>query len=435
MKSIVLSTLFSWISRLCAIVLNLVGIPLALAKLGPSRFGLLLVVLSIGSWIGFANIGTGRLVANIVARRRKAASRFTIEMISFATVLTAGFNLLLFGVATALFVLVMSFAPVDDVIAANYRDFVVSVVILFLAMALWFFLSIFEGIDAGHHQLHRLYIFHLCSYLVSLAALFMLFPAHPSIWLAAALLNLGFLLGSIAHAADVVRRNSRLFSLNFTWNPRIAQLLLLSSVDFTIISLGIGVMTQLAPGLFGFIYGPESILELGIFMRLMQSYSALVLAFTYPLSNIVASRLKARELEPTVHTVRISLILLLVGAGSAGCAFFLIGNFVLSFWLRTSVALDSVFLSSASLLIVIITFHFFFSALLVATNEVRKAASVQLGEALAYLPLTYICFKLEGQGGILVAMDVVMFAGVVIMAGAVRRNPVLGAVFAMGRKA
>jgi O-antigen/teichoic acid export membrane protein len=433
MKSIVLSTVFSWLSRLCAIILNLVGIPLALAKLGPSRFGLLLVVLSIGSWIGFANIGTGRLIANVVARRRKAASRFTIEMISFATVLAAAFNLLLFVAATTLFILAMHFITANEAIAANYHEFFISVVTLFFAMALWFFLSIFEGIDAGHHQLHRLYIFQVCSYLVSLTVLLLLFPARPSIWLAAALLNLGFLLGSLAHAADVVRRNSHLFSLNFVWSRRIARLLLLSSIDFTIINLGLGVMFQLAPGLFGFVYGPESVLELGIFIRLMQSYGALVISFTYPLSNVLASRLKARENESALHTGRISLLLLIAGGGLAGCIFFATGDVVLSFWLRTSVELDRFFRLGASLLITITALHLLFSALLVAASEIRRAAYIHLGEAVAYPPLAYIFFWLYGQSGILLAMDLVFGAGVLVMVTKLRGHAVLSQLFRVSR--
>jgi len=429
MKSIVLSTMFSWLSRLCAITLNLVGIPLALAKLGPTRFGLLLVVLSIGSWIGFANIGTGRLIANVVARRRKAASRFTIEMISFATVLAAAFNFFLFVAATTLFVLAMHFITANEAITANYREFFISVVTLFFAMALWFFLSIFEGIDAGHHQLHRLYMFQLCSYLVSLAALLLLFPAHPSIWLAAALLNLGFLLGSLAHAADVVRRNRSLFSQNFVWNRRIARLLLLGSIDFTIISLGLGVMYQLAPGLFGFIYGPGSVLELGIFMRLLQSYGAIVIAFTYPLSNVLASRLKARENDSAVHAARISLLLLAAGGGVGSCIFFAAGNPILSFWLRTEVELDPIFLLSGSLLIVITALHLLLSALLIAAAEIRKASYIHLAEVVAYLPLAFIFFKLHGQSGVLLAMDIIFGAGVLAMIATLRRHAVMSRLF------
>jgi|GEM_PF-4966376 O-antigen/teichoic acid export membrane protein len=429
MKAILFSAAAGWLSRALAIVLNLVGIPLALAKLGPSRFSLLLVVLSIGSWIGFANIGMGRVIANTVARSRKSASRFKTETVSLALVLTAYLNLLLFAVATVLFLLAVSFIQLNEIIAANYREFVVSVVVIFFCMSLWFFLSIFEGIDAGNHQLYRLYLFHLGSYAVSLIFLVFIFPVYPSIILAAVLLNAGFLFGSTVHALDVVRRNRELFSRRWKWSSRIVRRLLLSSLDFTIIGLGIGVQYQLATGLFGFISGPQAVLELGIFIRLMQSYGALLIAFTYPVSNIVAAKLKMRENFAATRIVRLSGVIVLAGACLGGVGFWLFGNFALSLWLRTAVELDRLFVLSASLLIVLSAAQFFLSALLIGTSNVREAAMLQMWQAVAYLPLGYGFFGLWGQDGVLLAMDVVMGAGAIVMVRAIRRHPVLHAAF------
>jgi O-antigen/teichoic acid export membrane protein len=433
MKSILLATLTSWCARFVAIALNIVGIPLALGRLGPSRFSLLLVILSIGSWIGFANIGMGRVISNIVARRRRSTSRFTIETVSLATVLAAVLNLLLFVIATGLFFLLMSIVPLTDVIAANYREFVVSIVSLFFALSLWFFLSVFEGIDAGHHRLHRLYVFQLGSYLLSLVILLLVFPAHPSIWFAACLLNVGFLLGSICHAADVVRRNRTLFSLKFKWPTRLVRLVLLSSLDFTIISLGIGVVYQLATGLFGIIAGPHAVVELGILMRLMQSYGALLVAFTYPVSNIVASKLKRQELTSVVHTVRLSGLMLLGGASIGAGGFLLLGNPILSFWLRSPIDLDRPFLIGGALLIFFSSLHFFLAALLIGTAATKTASRIHIAEAVVFVPIAYLLFRGAGQSGVLVAMDIVVGAGALMMVGCLRAHPVLGELFAANK--
>lgn len=412
-----------------AIALNIVGLPLALEKLGPSRFGLLLVILSIGSWIGFGNFGTGRVIANIVARRRKRGSRFAIETISLTTMLSAVLYLLLFTVATTLFFLFMSFAPLTEVIAANYHEFVVSTIGLFFALSLWFFLSIFEGIDAGHHQLHRLYLFHLVSYAVSLAVLLFVFPSHPSISHAAYLLNLGFLLGSILHSIDVVRRNWEMFTFNVEWRPQIIRLVMLSSLDFTIISLGLGIIFQLSTGLFGFIAGPHAVFELGIFMRLMQSYGALVIAFTYPLSNIIASKLKMRERASAVHTARLSGAMLLAAASFGACGFFLFGPFALSFWLKSEIHLDRLFLVSASLLIILSASHFFLAALMIGTADTRKASYIHIGEAVVFAPLAYVLFQTLQQGGVLLAMDIVLAAGTLVMIRQLQPHAILGKLF------
>ena len=429
MKAILLSTGSAWMARLLAIALNIVGLPLALDRLGPSRFGLLLVVLSIGSWVGFANIGMGRVVANIIARRRKLSSTFAVTAVSTATTLAALFNIALFVVSTAIFMLVMAYAPLGDTVAANRTEFITSIVSLFFAMSLWFFLSIFEGIDAGRHQLHRLYVFQLGSYALSLILLFVIFPAHPSIPLAAYLLNLGFLLGCMVHALDVIRRNRDLFTSHVTWQPRVVRRLLFSSLDFTIISLGIGILFQLATGLFGMIAGPASVVELGIFMRLMQSYGALVIAFTYPLSNIVASKIKARDFTSAIQTVRISAALLVVGSSIGAITFAIFARDLLSLWLRSAFHVDGLFLIAGALLIVIAPVHFYLTALLIGINETKHAARLQLVSAAAFLPVAYAMFWRWQQSGILLALDIVLMMAIVLMALRLRKHPVLGRVF------
>lgn len=426
MKSIMLSTFSAWLARILAIVLNLFGIPLALEKLGPSRFGLLLVILSIGSWVGFANIGTGRVVANIVARRRNLSSRFASNTISLATMLAAVFNALLFIVATGLFFLFVWLVPLPTVIAENYHEFVVSIVSLFFALSLWYFLSVFEGIDAGRHQLYRLYLFQLVSYVISLLVLLFYFPAYPSISFAAYLLNLGFLLGVILHAIDVVRRNAGLFTVKIEWRAQLVRHVILDSLNFTIISLSLGIVFQLATGLFGFVAGPESVVEIGIFLRLLQSYGALVIAFTYPLSNIVASRLKAREYASTVRIVRTSGLLLFAASALGAGLFLKFGTLVLSFWLKSQFHADALFLVSASSLIVMSAIHFFLTALMIATADSARASYIHIGEAAAFVPLACVLFYSLQQGGVLLGMDIVLGAGVLAMMGCLRRHSILG---------
>ncbi|WP_028134718.1 hypothetical protein [Bradyrhizobium japonicum] len=429
MKAILFSAAAGWLARLLAILLNLVGTPIVLAELGPSRFGLLLVILSISSWIGFANVGMGRVIANTVARTRRSTSAFKTETVSLATALSAVINLLLFGAAAAALMVFMWMVPVNETILANYSESIVTVLVVFFGLALWFFLSIFEGIDAGHHQLHRLYLFQVASYAVSFALLLFVFPAHPSIVFAAVLLSLGFLFGSVFHALDVVRRNRDLFSSEWRWKPRIARRLLLSSVHFTIISLGIGILYQLATGLFGLIAGPDAVIELGIFMRLMQSYGGLVVAFTYPLSNILATKLKMRDELTAARIVRLSGAVLLAGSCLGGGVFWLFGNLALSIWLRTTIELDRLFLTAAALLVVLSALQFFFSALLIGTSNIREAARLQVWQSLIYVPIACVLFKIWGQEGVLLAMDAVMSAGLAIMIRCVWNHPVIKAAF------
>jgi Na+-driven multidrug efflux pump len=194
--------------------------------------------------------------------------------------------------------------------------------------------------------------------------------------------------------------------------------------------LGIGVVYQLSTGFFGVIAGPETVVELGIFMRLMQSYGALVISFTYPLSNIVASKLKRREFASVIHTVRLSGILLLAGASTGAVGFLLLGNPILSFWLRSAIDLDRVFLLGASVLIVLSAVHFFLAALLVGTADIKMAARIHIVEATVFIPIAYVLFQLFQQGGALLAMDIVLGCGNLMMIRRLRIHPVLGELFA-----
>jgi hypothetical protein len=202
--------------------------------------------------------------------------------------------------------------------------------------------------------------------------------------------------------------------------------IIFSSINFTVISLGTGVLYQLGTGLFGFIAGPETVLELGIFLRLLQSYGAMVIAVTYPLSNVVASGLKAREYPSTLRTVRLSGLMLLAGSSFGAGVFLLFGQAALSYWLKSPVHLDGLFLAGASLLIVLSAVHFFLVALLIGTVEIRKASAIHIGEAAVFVPLACVLFYALHQGGILLAMDIVLIAGCLVMMRNLRRHQVLG---------
>jgi O-antigen/teichoic acid export membrane protein len=213
----------------------------------------------------------------------------------------------------------------------------------------------------------------------------------------------------------------------------VLRLLLLSSVDFTIISLGIGILFQLATGLFGFIAGPQAVFDLGIFMRLMQSYGALIIAFTYPLSNIIASHLASRHDAAALHTARLSGALLLGAAGVAAIGFLAFANEILSFWLRTPIRLDSLFLSCAALLIILSALHFYAASLLIGTSDTKAVARIHLGEAIAFTPFAFALFFELGEGGVLLALDLTLAAGLFLMMQRVLAHRALGAFFSPTR--
>ncbi|WP_315836327.1 hypothetical protein [Bradyrhizobium prioriisuperbiae] len=432
MKSIIVTALVAWLARALAIVLNLVGLPFALDKLGQSRFGLFLVVLSIGSWVGFANIGMGRVIANGIAKYAIRAPTFVARFVSMATVLAAIINLGLFCISSALFLAVVATVELPPIIAEHKTEFITSVLSLFLAMSLWFFLTVFEGIDAGYHKLHRLYAFQLGSYALSLVLLFVVFPRYPSITFAAYLLNLSFLLGSIVHGFDVVRRNRGLFVRRIVWHRKTVQLLLLSSLDFTIISLGLMILYQLSTGLFGLIAGPDAVIEVGIFMRLLQSYGALLVAFTFPLTNVIASRLAHRDNAGALHAARLSGLMVLGLAATGSLGLYFLGNPLLALWLHSGIQFETGFRVCAAALLFASTLHFYLAALLMGSGATKMVARVHLGEAMVFLPLGYLCFSTLQQTGILLALSVIVTCGSLLMIRRLMTHDVLGDIVGFG---
>src|SRR5262245_58980295 len=84
MKSVLLAACAGWLSRLIAIATNLIGMPLVLQELGQKRFGIMLIAMSVGSWVSLGNVGVGRVVANVVARYFHRSRAFIRQVVFYA---------------------------------------------------------------------------------------------------------------------------------------------------------------------------------------------------------------------------------------------------------------------------------------------------------------------------------------------------------------
>jgi O-antigen/teichoic acid export membrane protein len=412
MKSILFSTAAGWLARVLAIVVNFGGMPVVLQTLGPTRFGIMLMAISVGSWAGFGNLGFGSAVGLIVARFFHRSKTFVPRVVSCVMLMAIVCQSVFFLISSAVLLLMSSRVNLgpDDLL---YRhDFVISALIMILASNLQLFLSVFDGVDAGQHQLYRLYRYQIVAYGLVLLLLLTVFPAMPSIAFATTLLGAGFLAGNLMHAADVWKRHSDLFTAGVAGiRRRLVKALILSSADFTIISLATSVIFQFTTGLVGLIVGPDEIINLGVFMRIHTSTAGVILTVTVPMANLIVARVAKQDLQGAVDAALLTGAGLLSICGVAALGFDLLGERLISIWLRTPTQFDPGFRMMASCLIFTTAFSLYATGIGIGFGNLRRVARIHAIEACAVLPLAYVCYLFFGQAGILGAMNAVLFAG------------------------
>jgi O-antigen/teichoic acid export membrane protein len=410
MISMLMTTLAGWLARLLGIAVNIVGTPVALHALGSTRFGIMLISLSIGSWIGLGNAGFGRVVAIITARYDHKSPAFVASVVSHVTQLSAKVYAALFVVCSTLFLLL---APhIDLGPGASYAsEFSTSTIAVFLTMTLWFFLAVFEGVDAGRHELFRLYWFHILSYTVTLILLFTAFRASPSLLMATLLLSSGFLLGNALQAISVYRRHRALFTSRRRAMPKLSRAVIVHSLDFTIISIALSVIFQFTTAIVGVIVGPDEIFNLGVFMRVIAAVGGVILTVAVPMSNLIAGKLARQDRAGAIRVAVVPTSLLTASAAVAAIVFDALGERLMALWLHTPVAYDPAFRIAASLLIFLVAVYACSSGVAIGFGQRRHVARVHAVMAAAVLPLSYVGFRMFGQAGILLAIDLIMTLG------------------------
>lgn len=419
MRSILITTLAGWIARALAIVTNIIGLPVALHSLGQTRFGLFLMVLSIGSWIGLGNAGFGRVVAIITARYYGKTPGFVAAVTSHLVRRAVRYYALLFVGCCAIFLAVARFHSMPSGADAYAGEFAISTIAVFFSMSLWFFLAVFEGIDAGRHKLFRLYWYQIGAYLLSLVMMFTMLPRWPSLLLASLLLSSGFVLGNLLHALDVYKRHRSMFTAVRPVPRALSRAVLFHSIDFTVIAIALSVIYQFVTGLVGMVTGPDQIVNLGVFMRIMVSAGGAILTVTGPMSNLIATRIAHQDTDGARRIVALTGIGLLGTMGCAAIAFDIAGERLLSVWLHTPVVYDADFRQLAAAMIFLTALHSYASAAAIGFGHLRQVARIHAVMALAVLPSAFAMFAWRGQGGVLMTLDMALALGALASLGTV----------------
>jgi len=409
MKSILLSTASGWFLRALAIAVNLVGLPLALQSLGPTKFGVMLIAFGIGSLAGIGNVGIGRTVGIAVARFFKKSPRFIAQVVSYSALRAAIFHVLFFGVCAGILLALASHIDLGPGAAEFRSDFFASAIAIFFITNLWFALSVFEGVDAGQHRLARLYCFQILGYAIALGFLMTAFRHAPSIFFATLLLNSGYVLGSAMHAIDVWLRHRYLFRPTTTKCPRLlVRSLLRGSADFAAIGLVISITFQFTTGIFGLLVGADAIVDFGVFMRIMASFGGVVFTVTTPLSNLIAARMSVGNDRGAAHAAVVTGLGLLAGCAMAAAGFDAFGEQLITLWLKTAISYEPLFRTMASLLIFFAGLYAYATAVAIGFGGVKRVARIHRMAGAVFLPLSYGCYVMWGQAGILMAMNMTL---------------------------
>lgn len=408
MKRILYSAGTAWIGRVLGMAVNLVGIPVVYRDLGAVRFGIFLIVLNVGAWIGLVNFGFGRAVAVVVARYLHKSKPFVGYTLTMATLLSAVVNLIIF-ILCCLILFVVAWGLVTDKDLVTYRvEFVIGTVVVFASLALWYFLSIFEGIDAGQERLYRLYLFQNASYIITLVLLLTVFRTYPSVPLAAFLLGAGFLLGSVMQSIYAFWDQRDLFVRLTRRRWRLIRAMFATTLDFTAIFFALGIIYYFLVGIIGLLVGPEEFVDLGVFMRIVSALLSVIFALTYPMSSSITANLARGDQHGAVRAARWTGVLLvsIFAAGSVG--FLLFGEAAISIWLSREVRYDLFFRSMGALLIFLSAAHAYLQGILVGLGHMRLVARINMVEAAALVPISYVAFLVSPQAGILFAINTVL---------------------------
>jgi O-antigen/teichoic acid export membrane protein len=410
MKSLLLSAAAGWLVRILAIIVNVVGIPPVLQSLGPTRFGVVLIAMGIGSLVGIGNVGIGRVVGIAVARFYLKSPMFVSKVVSYATVVAVTFHTVFFVMcAVALLVLARHVELGPD--SVEYRpEFVVSTIAVFFAASVWFALSVFEGVDAGQHRLVRLYWYQALSYALTLTLILTMFRRMPSILFATLLLSAGYVVGNVMHAFDVWIRHRNLFRWPARQPRQLVRALLAGSLDFAIIGFVVGITFQLTTGIAGLIVGPDAIIDLGIFMRIVASLGGIIFAVTTPLSNLIASRISHGDDRGAFDATILTGGGLLAGCAIAAIGFDIFGERLLTLWLKTTTSYEPLFRIMASLLIFSTGAYAYAVAVAIGFGGVKRVARIHMLAGAAVLPAAYFCYAIFGQAGVLMSMNFILAA-------------------------
>lgn len=153
MRRVYLSALTSIGSRLGSIGVLLLTVPMANAALGPERFGMWMVISSVGAVMAFADLGIGNGVVNLVARAMGRDDVATMRTVASSAFVALTVIALVFAGAMALFYPHLDWASVFRVTSSQaVREAGPSVLLFVLCFAVGLPASVGPKIQLGLQQ-------------------------------------------------------------------------------------------------------------------------------------------------------------------------------------------------------------------------------------------------------------------------------------------
>jgi O-antigen/teichoic acid export membrane protein len=300
---------FSVLSKITAIAVNLLSVPLTYNYLGAERYGVWIALSSLIAILGFADLGVGNGVVNQVAAANGRDDRADIQRAcsagTFVLGAIAGLGLVAFSMAYPL----MSWADALNVKGAEAANEVGSALFVLVAIfAVGMPISVVMKVQSGLQQGYRSATWQCLGTLLSLAALLLVVQERLGLpWLVAALAGAPALANGLNWLDFFLVRRRDLMPRLCHLDKASAQSVMRLGLSFLALQL-VMAMTSAADGLLiAKALGPEAVAAFAIPDRLFSQVSSVLLLLMAPLWPAYGEALSRGDRQWVARTLRSSL--------------------------------------------------------------------------------------------------------------------------------
>ena len=401
-SSILLAAVTAVGARLTSLVLNLVGLPIALASLGQKGFGLFLMLGGFAAVASVANLGLARVVALHTARRSTSSMVFVGEIFRMTAVTATAMGAAVFAVLAGLALAL----PWDRIIGgfdpALRTDFLTAAVLLALIMGLWVALAPFEGLAAGLHRLTRLNLFRSVGFLINLLGIVFVLPRVPTLTTCVLLFSSGIVLGDLLHAVFLIWNRRDIAFGRIRLRRRVVRSIYRDALSGLLFSIGFAGLFQFSTALLGMLGGPAEAVLYGITMRLLMNALSAVQGYYNAVWPAVTAGLKDEAGRPrALALIRQSIGAALVMGIAGATVVVIFGQILLRAWMGGDLGFDLPARLAAGLLCFAVVLELALKSSLLAFGLLRYSAYVTVVEAIVFLAAATFVMPRYGELGAL----------------------------------
>jgi O-antigen/teichoic acid export membrane protein len=397
-------------AKFASVLLNLFGLPIAFVQLGTERFGTFLMLSGFMSVAALANFGLSRIVALHVAKRiylshEFAAQIFRTTIVFAAIIATVTFTILLIASLSLPWRMLIPGMQLDF-----YSDFTTAAIILALFMSIWIFITPFEGLATGLHQLAILNSFRISGYIFNIVGMLVVLPRYSSITMCVLLFSSGFILGDIFNAAYLALTRPILIFGRVRLRRTLLRSIIGDAFSGVLNSAGFAAVFQFSTGLLGVLAGPSQTVLYGLVMRVLLVGLSILQGYYGAVWPALARSLsKGGDLNQSINLTKQSFLVAFVAGSSGMIAFVSFVDTGFSLWLKSPIQFDIIARVSAGVLCFVVTIELALKSVLYAYGTLRFPALITMYQALIYISLSFIVMPRYQAGGGLTLLCLIYF--------------------------